>query len=142
LIHNRSHLSNVDAIFPHRSIPVMNVSKKRRQRKKDLVTGVRLKYEIAGGSLHQMRLDSGIINAASGQNRLNGAHLGGFILDVYSHGEGFTDVDAFELDEIELHVFFTWRWKGVESLRHLRAAHCSVQGQSFDLGTYRSIEIN
>lgn len=45
-----------------------------------------------------MRSDSVVVNAASGQDRLDGARLVGFVLDVHRHGERFADVDALELD--------------------------------------------
>lgn len=93
-----------------------------------------MKREVAGRSLHQIRLNSGIVNATGGQDGLDGARLVGLVLDVHDDGERLADVDTFELDEIELHVLLARRRHRVESLRHLGAAHRPIQGQSLDLG--------
>lgn len=102
-----------------------------------LLTSVRLKHKVAGCSFHQVRLDSGVINAAGGQDGLDGAPIARFVLYIHGHGERLADVHTLELTEVELYVFFTRRRQRVEPLRHLGAAHRPVQSQSLDLGAWK-----
>lgn len=85
-----------------------------------------MEHKVARRPFHQVRFNSGIINAAGRQDGLNGACLVGFVLDIHGHGERLADVDAFELHKIKLDVLFTRRRQRVESLRHLGAAHRPV----------------
>lgn len=125
---------NVDAIFEQRQLPFAASVRKKKKNVKKYLTGVWLKRKVAGRSLHKIRFNSGIVNAAGGQDGLDGARLIGLVLDVHDHSEWLADVDAFELDKIELHVLLARRWQRVEPLRHLGAAHRPVQGQSLNFG--------